>query len=345
MCGGGGTRLWPLSTEARPKPFHALATAHTLFQDTVLRVAPDGALRFTPPIVVGGRAHLPLIQAQLAEIGVTPAAIALEPSGRGTAAVAVVAARLAGALHPGARMLLLPADHAVADPAAFRAAVARGLGLSEHIVVLGVEPTAPDTAYGYIQRGAPLGEGTHSVTRFVEKPSAARAEAYLAEGGYLWNAGVFLSTPEVLLSEMAAHRPDILAGADRALRAPADGVVTLDEACFAEVPDVSFDVAVMEHTPRAAVAPCAPGWADLGAFDALWRQGPHDEGGNRLQGEAVALDTTGSLVWADGVAVAVLGVADLVVVATPAAVIVLPRERAQEVRTLSAALHASAAAS
>jgi mannose-1-phosphate guanylyltransferase / mannose-6-phosphate isomerase len=343
MSGGSGTRLWPLSTDARPKQFHALSGARTMLQETALRLAMEGEVAFHPPVVICNRSHERLIETQLAEVGVQPLAIVLEPFGRNTAAVAVTAARVVQTLKPGALALLLPADHVIADPDAFRAAVARGAQAAERIVTFGIQPTGPETGYGYIQRAEPLAEGVFAVARFAEKPRRELAEAYLAEGGYDWNGGIFLFSPEVMLSEMAAHRPDIHARAVEAVDAAGrDGpFVRFDDERFLAIPSESVDVAVMEQTRLAAVCPCDIGWADVGSWSELWRLGGKDGQDNLVRGDAVALDTSGSLVWSDdGMEVGVVGLTDIIVVATPGSVIVLPKDRAQEVRTIVERLRA-----
>lgn len=339
MSGGAGTRLWPLSTDEKPKQFHAVASERTLLQETVERTLAGEGVRFLPPAVICAVGHLPAVQAQLDAIRVEPSAVVLEPLPRNTAAVAVVAARLAQALHPGALVLLVPADHVIADPQAFRAAIARAVEVArERIVTFGVEPTGPETGYGYIQRADPLAEGVYAVARFVEKPTREVASTYLAYGGYYWNGGMFLFSPEVMLSEMHAYRPDILSGAGAALEAAVEGsgALTLDLERFAACPSESIDVAVMEATALAAVAPCSVGWADVGSWSELWRLGPTDRDGNMVRGQAVALETRNSLVWGDGVTVAVLGMDDVVVVASGDALIVAPKSRAQDVKALVA---------
>lgn len=340
MSGGAGTRLWPISTDQRPKQFHAFASDRTLLQETVARVSGEGPVRFLPPVVIGNAGHREAVLRQLAEIGVAPSAILLEPVARNTAAVAAVAAELARNLHPGALVLLLPADHVIADAEGFRAAVGRGARVArDRIVTFGIEPTAPETGYGYIQRGKSLADGVYAVARFAEKPSRETAAAYLAEGGYDWNGGIFLFSPEVMLGELRAHRPDILEAAVAALRAcepDADGVRVLDPERFAACPSESVDIAVMEPTRLAAVAPCSVGWADVGSWSELWRLGPHDAQGNVVRGSAVAEDTRGALVWGEGVTVAVLGMTDVVVVASGEAVIVAPKSRAQDIKGLVA---------
>jgi mannose-1-phosphate guanylyltransferase / mannose-6-phosphate isomerase len=347
MCGGAGTRLWPASTESWPKPFCAFAPGPTLFQAAVLRVAGADAPGFLAPIVICGGAHRGLVEAQLAQIGVAPAAIVLEPCARGTAALAAVACRVAGERHPGANVLLLPADHAIADPAGFRAAVARGgVAAEAAIVTLGIAPDRPETGYGYIEAGEAMAPGVARVARFVEKPDAATAQTYLDAGTYAWNAGVFLFAPGVMLDELERQAPDVALAASRAVAlAGREGVVVaLDETAFAACPSQSIDKAVMERTGRAAVVACDIGWTDVGSWSEVWRLGPKDAAGVFAQGLVAAIDVGDSLVWSDGPAVGVLGVSGLVVVAAGGAVLVAPLARAQEVRALAERLKAAKAA-
>ncbi len=333
MCGGAGTRLWPLSVPDEPKPFHRFGAEHTLFQQTVLRTGPDHG--FLEPMVVCGAGHRGLVEAQLAEIGVEPLVIVTEPMGRNTAAVAAIASSLAAARAPGAVVLLLSADSLIADAPAFRATIAAAAPVArERIVTFGIKPDRPETAYGYILRGDALADGVFEAEKFEEKPSLATAEAYLADGRYLWNAGLFIFAPELLLQEMTASRADIRTGALAAL--PADAatapVVALDPARFAICPAESIDYAVMEATTKAAVAPCDIGWADVGSWSEVWRLGARDGGDNLTQGAVVLKDVAGSLVLSSGPTVAAIGVSDLIIVATPDAVVVLPKSRAQEVK-------------
>lgn len=338
MSGGSGTRLWPLSTPERPKQFHAFNSEDSLIQETARRTSGDGPVEFLPPLVICAGRHCELVSEHLRAAGVEPAAVVLEPVPRNTAAVAAIAAELVAEIAPGALALLLPADHVIADRDGFVAAVARAAETArDYIVTFGVTPSGPETGYGYIQADAPIAEGVFRVARFVEKPKKEVAEAYLAEGGYSWNAGIFLFSPEVMAAEMAKTRPDILEAAADALAASArreDGVIALDLGLFSACPAESIDYAVMEKTRLAAVAPGEFGWADVGSWSELWRLGPHDADGNRVRGDALVMDTRGSLVWSDGPTVAVLGLEDLVVVATGGAVVVAPKARAQEVKAL-----------
>jgi mannose-1-phosphate guanylyltransferase/mannose-6-phosphate isomerase len=337
MSGGAGTRLWPLSTPEKPKQFHALASDHTMLQDTCRRMVDEQGLTFLPPIVICSAQHGDEVQAQLDAIGVVPGAIVLEPCARNTAAVAAVAARLATDLYPDALVLLLPADHVMRDPGAFRAAIARAAPVAtDRIVTFGIEPVRPETGYGYIQRAEPLSAGVYAVARFTEKPNFELAHAYLAEGGYDWNAGIFLFSPQVMAAEMTRHCPAILESATAVLMAATreGAVIRLDRNLFSQTPSESIDIAVMEPTDRAAVTPCAVGWADVGSWSELWRLMEGDAHGNVVQGDAVVLDTWGSYVHGDELTVAVVGLTDIIVVASKGAVVVLPKARSQDVKAL-----------
>jgi len=343
MCGGAGTRLWPLSVPDEPKPFHRFGAEHTLFQQTVLRNSP--AHGFLPPMVICGVGHRGLVEAQLAEISVEPLVIVTEPMGRNTAAVAAIASSLAAQRAPGAVILLLSADSLIVDGAAFRATIAAAAPVArDRIVTFGIKPDRPEVAYGYILRGDALAEGVFEAVKFEEKPSLETAKAYLADGRYLWNAGLFIFAPELLLQEMTASRDDIRAGALAAL--PPDAVtasvVALDPERFAACPAESIDYAVMEATTKAAVAPCDIGWADVGSWSEVWRLGARDGDDNLTQGPVVMKDVAGSLVLSSGPTVAAIGVSDLIIVATADAVVVLPRSRAQEVKGIVESLQKAA---
>jgi len=338
MSGGAGTRLWPVSTEARPKQFHALSgQPGSLFTETARRVrGQSAALTFLPPLVLCNARHTALVREHLEEVGVMPAAIVLEPMPRNTAAVGAIAAAVATEIDPDALVLLLPADHVIADPGGFRAAIERAAPFArDRIVTFGITPDRPATGYGYIKRGAELGDGVFAIESFREKPNAETAASYLAAGGYAWNAGIFLFHPQTLLAEFAASanvRDTALAALKAARRD--GGEIHLDADLFAQVPSLPLDIAVMEKTTRAAVAPCDIGWADVGAWDEIWRISLRDKDGNVLQGQAIALDGANNLLRGDGIKVCVAGVSDLVVVATGDAVIIVPRDRAQDVKLL-----------
>jgi mannose-1-phosphate guanylyltransferase/mannose-6-phosphate isomerase len=334
MSGGSGTRLWPVSTDERPKQFHALGSRATMLQDTADRVKAEG---FLAPLVIGNHRHGRQAIDQLSAVGAPPAAVLLEPFGRNTASVAVIAAEWARRNAPGALVLLTPADHVIGDAAGFRAAVSHAAGAAaDHIVTFGITPAGPETGYGYIQSGEALYEGVFRVRRFVEKPGREVAEAYLAEGGYCWNAGIFLYDPAVFLTEAERLCPKVVTASIAALDAAADTGAgwLLDAERFAECPSEPIDIAVMEKTDRAAVSPCDVGWADIGSWSELWRHGERDAAGNHARGEVVMLESEGSLLWSDGPSISVVGIADLIVVATDGHVLVLPKGRAQDVKKI-----------
>lgn len=339
MSGGAGTRLWPASTDRKPKQFHALAGEGSLIQETLARVRGEtGELSFGAPIILANAAHADLVEAQLAEIGVTPAAVVLEPVGRNTAATGAIAAALGAEIDPDALVLLLPADHVVADMPGFHAAIARAAPIArDRIVTFGIEPTRPETGYGYIKRGEPLSEGVFAIDAFKEKPDAATAQSYLDDGAYAWNAGMFFFNPALMLREFEASR-DIRDASLAALNAAhrADSRIALPHGLFSAVPSAPLDIAVMEKTALGAVAPCSVGWADLGAWDEIWRLGDKDENGNVRRGPVVTLDASNNLLRTDGVHIAIAGLDDLIVVAEGGAVVIVPRNRAQDVKHLLA---------
>ena len=344
MSGGAGTRLWPLSTEATPKQFHRLTSDKTMIQETVLRARESSGLAVLNPIIVCNRRHVRDVRDQLDAVGIRPGLIVAEPFGRNTAAVAIIAAHLVAERHPEALILLQPADHLIEDGSAFVAAIEAGAHARDRIVTFGIEPTEPHEGYGYIQAAEALGGGLFGIERFVEKPSRAVAQAYLSDGGYYWNSGIFLFAPEVMAGEFTRFRPDIAGAAIAASRSArlADGVLELADEDFAKIPSESIDVAIMERTQVGAIIPCDVGWADIGSWTELWRLGPHDADGNRIRGDALALDTRNTLVWSDGIPVGVIGLDDVVVVAAHGAVLVAAKSHVQKVRAIAAALAARA---
>jgi mannose-1-phosphate guanylyltransferase/mannose-6-phosphate isomerase len=337
MSGGSGTRLWPLSTEDSPKQFHALGSQQTLIQASIARLEPVPGLELADPILICNRRHAGAVGEQLAQMRRTAAAIVLEPFGRNTAAVAAVAALVAWNADPEALVLLMPADHVIPDASGFSATIAAAARLArDHIVVFGVDPTGPETGYGYIEGGEVIEGVMRRVVRFAEKPNLQTAQAYVQSGRYLWNAGIFLFSPAVLLHEMRRHAPKVLQAAEAAVdRGRRSGAtLDLDEAAFATCPSISIDYAVMEKTDRAAVAPIGVAWADVGSWSELWRLGPLDAQGNFVRGDALLIDTEDSLVWASTKTVGAIGLKDMIIVQTEEAIIVLPKSRAQDVKQL-----------
>jgi mannose-1-phosphate guanylyltransferase len=329
--------LWPLSRTGRPKQLLRLTGEETMLQLTARRTPADAG--FAPPLVVANAAHAEMIEAQLAEAGAGDARIILEPAGRNTAP-AIAAAALA--LDRDAIMLVMPSDHVINDVPALRAAVDAALPLVADgwLATFGITPDGPETGYGYIKRGEELAPGVARVERFVEKPDRATAEAYLAEGGYSWNGGIFLFSAGAYLDALRAHAPEILEAVTQSMeKAERKGQrIYPDTHDFAASPSQAVDYAVMEKADRVAVAPVEMGWSDVGSWDALHTISPRDEGQNVHLGEVVAIDTSGCMIRSEGPLVAAVGVKDLIVIATPDAVLILPRGSSQEVKRAVEAL-------
>jgi mannose-1-phosphate guanylyltransferase/mannose-1-phosphate guanylyltransferase/mannose-6-phosphate isomerase len=335
LCGGSGTRLWPLSRASYPKQFADLVGPESLFQASARRFAGPG---FADPVVVTGDAFRFIVTEQLAEVGIAPAAILIEPDGRNTAPAAAAAALVLARREPKALMLIAPADHAVADPAAFRQAVETGRPAAEAgaIVTFGIAPTRPETGYGWLEAGEPTHPGVEALVRFVEKPDAARAAQLFASGRHLWNAGVFLARADVLVAAFRAHAPAILASVEMALdRARPDlGFTRLDPGAWARVPADSIDYAVMEKAANIAVVRFDGRWSDLGGWEAVRQEMTRDADGNALSAHASAIGCTGTLLRseAEGIEVVGIGLTNIVAVAMHDAVLVADLGQSQNVK-------------
>jgi mannose-1-phosphate guanylyltransferase / mannose-6-phosphate isomerase len=339
ICGGSGTRLWPLSREHHPKPLHALNGERTLLQETALRSR--GLEAAAEPLVVCNEHHRFMVREQLAAIGARPRALLLEPLGRGTApALTLAAVHAVTADDPG--LLAMPSDHFITDAAAFRAAVQRGAELAGRgfIVTFGVPPTAPETGFGYIRAGRAIGADASHVEQFVEKPDAALAARYLASGSYLWNAGIFAVRASVWIEAVGALRKQMLSACERAVRTGSrdGGFLRVGSAAFAECPADSIDYAVMERlgegsacSAEAVVVRMEAGWSDVGAWDALWELEKKDADGNVIHGDVHAADTRNALLISQSRLLACVGMEDVVVVETPDAVMVAHKDRAQAI--------------
>ena len=339
LCGGSGTRLWPRSRKAAPKPFLPLVDESTLFEATLGRCA--DAARFAAPIVVTGVGHRSHVEAQAA--GHPGTRVIVEPMARNTApAIALAAHRLPA----DAVMLVCPSDHHIADVAAFQAAACAAAQLAEDdwLVSFGIAPTAPETGYGYIRRGAPLGQepgGGFQVERFVEKPDLATAEAFLADGHYSWNGGIFVFKAGTFLEELHRHRPAMAAAVRAAVaQGREDGpAFHPDAAAFAAIEGESVDYAVMENTTRAAIVPVAMGWSDIGNWQALRDARAGDGDGNRTRGNVELVDCRNVLAETDGPRISVIGLEDIAVVVDGNEVLVTTMAGAQKVGKLSGAVN------
>jgi mannose-1-phosphate guanylyltransferase/mannose-6-phosphate isomerase len=335
LCGGSGTRLWPRSRKDAPKPFLPLVGEETLFEATLARCA-DPA-QFAPAVVVTGVGPRMHVDSQAARFPGTGTIV--EPMARNTAAAIALAAHR---LPADAIMLVCPSDHHIADVAAFRAAAAAAARLAEDgwLVSFGITPTAPETGFGYSRRGAPL-DGGFQVERFVEKPDLATAEAFLADGGYSWNGGIFVFKTATFLEELARHRPRLAAAvAEAVANGRVDGTeFHPDAGAFATIEPESVDYAVMENTTRAAVVPAAMGWSDIGNWHALRDVRPGDDHGNRTRGAVELVDCRNVLAETDGPRISVIGLEDIAVVDDGNEVLVTTMAGAQKVGKLGGAVN------
>ncbi|KAF0143041.1 MAG: manC [Rhodospirillaceae bacterium] len=334
LSGGAGTRLWPLSRKHYPKQLVALTSRHSLLQETALRVAEGG---FAPPLILCNEAYRFIVAEQLHAVNIRPAGIVLEPEGRNTAPAAVMAALLAA---PEAILLIMPADHVILHKDRFHAAVVLAAAAAAHglLVTFGIRPDRPETGYGYIHRGSAWDglPGVYGVERFVEKPDQMTAQWFLERGNYLWNSGLFVFQARRYLEELDPCQPEMMALCRMALEGASHDpdFCRLPAAPFHAVPSVSIDHAIMERTPHAVVVPVEMGWSDVGSWATLWNIGDKDAEGNVLQGDALAIDSHDSYVHSEGLLTAVVGVENLVVVATRDACLVVPRGKVQQIRAV-----------
>jgi len=344
LCGGAGSRLWPVSRELHPKPFIRLADGQSLLQKAWLRGAalPDVAGVLT----VTNRELFFKTEDEYRAVAGTRQdkldnSFILEPFGRNTApAIAAAALHVAQTHGEDALMLVLAADHLIADQPAFAAAVAQAMQLAAQgkLVTFGIQPDAPETGYGYIEA-----EG-NTVLRFVEKPSLEKAQEYLSTGRYLWNAGIFCFSAGAMLQEMELHCPAILTATraciEQASKAAGKGFTQIEitPETFAQVPDDSIDYAVMEKSRNVAVVPCSIGWSDIGSWSAVGDLTKADSNGNRIEGEVQLHDVSNCYIQSNERMVGAVGVSDLIIIDTPDALLVADRSRAQDVKHLYASL-------
>lgn len=346
LSGGSGSRLWPLSREEFPKQLQPLTSEKSLLQETALRLsAPaDAAFDIQPPIVVCNEAHRFIVAEQMRAVDIEPKAIVIEPEGRNTAPAACVAALLIEDA-PDALMLIMPSDHMVRDAGAFNTAVAAAVEAARtgRLVTFGIHPTQPATAYGYIKRGPALGSHGFAVERFVEKPDAATAAKFLKAGGYDWNGGLFLCPVGLYLSELEKGEPGMVAACRRALDEGKNDLFffRLDAAAFSAVANQSIDYGVMERTDKAAVVPVDMGWSDVGSWGALHAETAHDDAGNTIVGDVLALDTIDTYVRSEKQLTAVVGLKNTIVVVTPDAVLVADKTHDQDVKKVVEQLKAA----
>lgn len=339
LSGGAGTRLWPASRESHPKPFMKLADGQTLIEKTYARAkALDSEV-----LTVTNRDYYFMSRDELERVGISGDFL-LEPFGRNTApAIALAAKYVAASKGSDAVMLVLAADHLIPDQAAFGAAVAEAVALAQdgYLVTFGIIPTAPETGFGYIEQGDGLGSG-FKVARFVEKPDLETAKSYVASGNYLWNSGMFCFKAGVFLEELAKTTPEVAKASDacwaamQPLANPNMAEIPAD--LFKQVPDISIDYAVMEHSDKVAVVPSNFGWNDIGSWNAIRDLVPPDSQHNRALGEAIFVDAFNTFVQSEDRLVAAVGINDLIIIDTSDALLVVHPDKAQDVKKVVAQL-------
>lgn len=339
MAGGSGSRLWPLSRQLNPKQLLKLCGESTLLQQTLTRLQ---GLETPVPTIICNQDHRFMVAEQLRQLDVKGASVLLEPVGRNTAPAIALAALNAIAKMDDPILLVVAADHYIADRAAFHQAVRAATCLAEQnkLVTFGIVPSRPETGYGYIQRGNSLEVAGFNVARFVEKPDLARASDYLKSGDYYWNSGMFMFKASIYLDALEKFRPDILDACKSALEQGHKDMdfIRVDAVAFAACPEDSIDYAVMEKTTEAAVIPLDAGWSDIGSWSALWEIGKKDEKGNVCKGDVLAFNTENSLIHAEHKLVATIGVDNLVVVETKDAILVVHKDKVQDVKKVVEAI-------
>jgi mannose-1-phosphate guanylyltransferase / mannose-6-phosphate isomerase len=351
LCGGSGTRLWPLSRAGFPKQFLSLTGNESLFQQAAHRLVALGSddIQVSKPLIATGEEHRFLVSEQLREAGIEMGAALLEPIGRNTAPALTLAALAAQKGGQDPVLVVTPADQTVVNTAAFTLAMQQAIreANSGSVVILGITPDRPEIGYGYIQTRSESSAGVETVLRFVEKPNADTAQQYINEGGYYWNAGMFVLKASVWLQALSAFRPDIANATVSAWNGKSQdkAFVRPGKAEFIAIPSESIDYAVMERCPDSnfpiKMVPLDAGWNDLGAWDAVWNVLPKDDQGNAHVGDVLTTDSRNTLVHASGRLVSLVGVSDLIVVETPDAVLVADKTRSQDVKHIVTQLQAA----
>jgi mannose-1-phosphate guanylyltransferase / mannose-6-phosphate isomerase len=351
LCGGSGTRLWPLSRAGFPKQFLSLTGTESLFQQAAQRLAGLSAddIQVAKPLVVAGEEHRFLVSEQLREAGIELGAALLEPVARNTAPALTLAALAAQADGEDPILVVTPADQTVVNTAAFTQAMQQAIreATSGSIVILGITPDRPETGYGYVQAHSHRDCATLTVQRFVEKPNVVTAQQYLNEGGYYWNAGIFVLKVSVWLQALAAFRSDIASATMAAWsgKMQDNTFVRPGKTEFNAIPSESIDYAVMEHCPGSGfpikMVPLDAGWSDLGAWDAVWNVLPKDAEGNAHVGDVLTTNSRNTLVYASSRLVSLVGVDDLIVIETADAVLVADKTRSQDVKHIVAQLQST----
>jgi len=335
LCGGTGTRLWPLSRKSYPKQFAEVLGKESLFKAAARRFCGPG---FAAPLMVTNDAFRFIVTEQLAACEIAPAGILIEPEGRNTAAAAAAAALWLESHDPGAMLLLVPSDHAIADPARFREVVHKGAAAAAdgQIVTFGIVPDRAETGFGWLEAGAETHPGVQKLNRFIEKPDPDTAEALLKDPRNLWNAGVFLARADVLVAAFRTHAPEILEQVSAAMQAATTdlGFTRIDPGLWQDVAEDSIDYAIMEKADNISVARFDSHWSDLGSWESVWQESTHDATGNALSDNATAIDCSSSLLRSENQAIELVGIGleNIVAVAMSDAVMVADMSKSQNVK-------------
>lgn len=339
LCGGSGTRLWPLSRKSYPKQFVPLVGGSTLFQQTAKRLSGVGdGIAYDKPMVVTNSDFRFIVVEQLSEMGVDPGPVLIEPSARNTAPAVLAAAMRLYASNPDAIMLVAPSDHMMPDSDAFRSAVAKGVKAAEKgkLVLFGIRPDRPETGYGYLELNGQTEDGVTSLKCFVEKPDAENAQRMVDAGGFLWNAGIFLFRAADIIAAFNEHAPNLIAPVEKAVAdaVPDLGFLRLAPEAWEQAEDVSIDYAIMEKASDLAVVPYDALWSDLGGWDAVWRAMDRNADGVATTDGVTAIDCKNSVLRSESPQVELvgIGVEDIVAVAMNDAVLVAHKDRAQDVK-------------
>lgn len=344
LCGGSGTRLWPLSRKSYPKQFARLTGEESLFQASVKRLAGTG---FADPVILTNADFRFIVAEKLMEIGVDPAAVLIEPEGRNTAPAVLAAALWLQKQDPDAVMLVAPSDHVVPDAEAFREAVAAGKRASDNgdLVTFGIRPNRPETGYGYLEladKSADFSPSPRKLKQFVEKPNQADAEAMLAAGNFLWNAGIFLFAVKDVVDGFKTHAANLVTPCQKAIddAKPDLGFLRLAPEPWKDLEDISIDYALMERAKNLSVVPFDGGWSDLGGWDAVWRESPESTDGVATSGNATSIDCENTLLRSENKNLEIVGIGlkNIAAIAMPDAVLVADMSCAQDVKKAVAAL-------
>lgn len=341
LCGGSGTRLWPLSRKSFPKQFANLTGERSLFQGTVERLT---GKEFAAPLIITSNDFRFIVTEQLDKAGRSDASVLVEPDGRNTAPAVLAAALWLQKSDPDALMLLSPSDHVIPNHVAFRNAVLSGAPLAEagEIITFGIKPDRPETGYGWLELGEQENDGLVKLNKFKEKPNLADAQAMLASGRHLWNSGIFLFSVESIIAAFRTHKPDMMGPVDEAIKKaePDLNFVRIDSKAWSQVESISIDYAIMERADNISVVPYSDGWSDLGGWDAVWREADQTGSGVVTTGDSIALECENTLIRAedDSQQVVGLGLKDTVVVAMRDAVLVADASRAQDVKNVVSVL-------